>query len=157
MSDLSVPTLPLRVTLSLTSGATLDGDVFLPAKSPVRDGPMLASEWASLAPAFIPLRLADGGQVTFVATDHIVAIALPPGVPAVPDDELVDAPVRRVRVETVGGASFEGLVTIAMPIYQQRVNDWLNNPEPNVTIEVEGRAYLLRKSRVIRITEIHEV
>ena len=156
MSELSVPTTPLHVTLSLTDGATLEGDVFLPAKSPVRDGPMLAGEWANLAPAFIPVRTEGIGEVTFVARNHIVAIALPHGVPAIASDELLDAPVQRVLVETVGGTAIEGLVIIAMPRYQQRVNDWLNNPDAYLSLDVDGCAHLVQKSQVIRITELHE-
>lgn len=156
MSELSVPTTPLHVTLSLTDGTTLEGDVFLPAKSPVRDGPMLAGEWASLAPPFIPVRTDRIGEVTFVARHHIVAIALPRGIPAIANDELLDAPVRRVLVETVGGTAIEGLVTIAMPRYQQRVNDGLNNPDAYMSLDVDGCAHLVLKSQVIRVTEIRE-
>lgn len=156
MSEFSVPTSPLRVVLSLSDGRTVEGDVFLPAKSPVRDGPMLAGEWANLAPVFIPLRPATGTEVTLVNRDHVVAIALRPGVPADDPMEMADARQHRVVLETAGGPRFEGLLSVAMPRYQQRVVDWMNSQDAYVTLDVDGRALLVQKAHIIRIIELGE-
>jgi len=154
MNEFSVPMFQLRVSMRLTDGRTLAGDVFLPAHSPVRDGPMLAGEWANLAPAFIPVRQSSGEGVVMIAHRHVVDIALPPGVAAVASDTLVDAPVRRVSVETAGGPALTGRLAIALPAPRQRVGDWLNNSEAYLTLEVDGSVHLIRKAHIVAVTEL---
>jgi hypothetical protein len=116
---------------------------------------MLPDEWATLAPAFIPLRETDG-RVTLLSKQHVVAFALPPGVPASDEQELLDVPVRHVVVEMVGGRRFEGNIAVSMPRAQQRLNDWLNTPAPYVVVNVDGRAHLIQKSAITRIQELSQ-
>lgn len=156
VGEFSVPTTALPVALSLTDGRTIEGDVFLPARSPVRDGPMLAGEWANLAPAFIPLRPAVGSEVTLVNRHRVVAIVLPPGVAAVDPVEWLDMPVHRVAIEATGGLRVEGRLAVIMPRYQQRVVDWLNGSDAYVTLDVGGRAHLIQKAHITRIIELGE-
>jgi hypothetical protein len=152
MSEFAVPTTSLPILVWMSDGRMLDGEVFLPSESPYRDGPMLLDEWAALAPAFVPLREADG-HVSLVSRAHVVAFALPVGIPATAEEELVDAPIRHVVVETLGGQRFEGNVAIAMPRAQQRLNDWMNTTAPYVVLDVGGRAHLISKARIVRIVE----
>ena len=156
MDDLSVPTSPLRVSIWLTDGRRLEGDIFLPSQSQVRAGPMLAAEWANLAPNFVPLRPADGNPFVLISRDHVAAFAIPSGMPAIPPEELIDMPVRRVVVETTGGPLFEGHVAVVMPPDHQRLKDWLNNADAYIVVTAGGRAHLIRKSSVIRVVELGE-
>ena len=156
MGEFSVPTSPLSVSLWLTDGRSLEGEVFLPETSSVREGPMLASEWVNFAPPFVPVRHRADHSVTLVARPHIVTIALSAGVPAIDPEELVDARPRRVVVETVGGRSYEGLIAIAMPRHQQRLLDWLNNPDAYALVDVDGTAHLIQKAHILRITDLGE-
>jgi hypothetical protein len=154
MNDYSVPIAPLRVTMLLTDGRTIDGDVFLPAKSPLRDGPMLAGEWAKVAPPFIPVRPAVGHEVMIVNRHQVVAFALPAGVPAEDPVELLDTPAQHVSREMTGGLRLEGLMAVAMPRHQRRVVDWLNAQDAHLTLEVDGRAHLVTKAHIVRIIEL---
>lgn len=154
MNEYSVPITPLRVELLLTDGRTVEGDIFLPSKSPVRDGAMLAGEWANLAPTFIPVRPAVGHEVMLVNRLQVVAIALPSGVSAHDPLEMLDAPVHHVAFELAGGRRLEGGLTVAMPRHQQRVVDWLNNSDTYATVDVDGRAHLVQKAHILRILEL---
>ena len=154
MNEFCVPTMPLRVSVWLTDGRTLEGDVFLPTESPVRDGPMLPAEWANLSPVFVPVRPADGGAVILVSRNHVSAFALPPGVPADAPEEFVDAPVLRVVVEMAGGPRFEGRIAISTPYPQRRLKDLVNTRDAYLTLDVDGRAHLIRKDNVIRMLEL---
>lgn len=156
MNEFSVPTTPLRVSLRLTDGRTIEGDVFLPAKSPRRDGPMLAGEWVNLAPAFIPVRPAVGDEVTLVNRQQVVAMSLPPGVAADDPIELLDTPAHRVVLSASGGWRLEGSLAVAMPRHQRRVVDWLNGPDTHVTLEAGGRAHLVLKAHILSIVELDE-
>jgi hypothetical protein len=156
MSEYSVPTTPLRVTLWLTDGRILDGEVFLPSTSSVRDGPMLAGEWVNFAPPFVPVRSPVDRTVTLVARAHVVTIALDAGVPAADPEELVSARTRRVVVETTGGTAYEGWMAITMPTHQQRLVDWLNTPDAYTTIDVDGRVHLIQKAHILRIVDLGE-
>lgn len=155
MSEYSIPTIPLRVSLWLADGRRVNGDVFLPEKSAVREGPMLAGEWANLLPAFLPLREGER-QVAVLARDHIVAIALPPGIPAEGPEDTADARVCRVQVETAGGFAHRGRISIAMPSHRQRTVDFLNTPDPYLTLSIDGEVHLINKRHIIRVTELGE-
>jgi hypothetical protein len=156
MSEYSIPTTPLCVSLSLTDGRVLDGEIFLPSTSSVRDGPMLAGEWVNFAPPFVPVRSTVDRTVTLVARAHVVSIALDAGVPAADPEALVDARIRRVIVETAGGNAYEGWIAIAMPTHRQRLVDWLNNPDAYATVDVDGRVHLIQKTHILRIVDLGE-
>jgi hypothetical protein len=156
VSEFTVPTAQLRLALWLTDGRTLEGDVFLPARSPLRDGPMLAGEWANVAPAFVPLRPAIGSEVMLVNRSHIVAMALPAGVPAVDPVEWLDVPVQRVIIETTCGRRVEGRLAVNMPRHRQRVVDWVNGADAYLTLDVDGRAHLVQKAHITRIVQLGE-
>jgi hypothetical protein len=155
MNEFSVPITPLHVALNLTDGRTISGDIFLPAKSPLRHGPMLAAEWVNLAPTFIPVRSASG-ELTVVNRQQVVSIALEPGVAADDPLETLDTPAHRVEIALSGGVRLEGLLAVAMPRHQQRVVDWLNGPDAHLTLDVGGRAHLVLKAHVLSIVELDE-
>lgn len=156
MNEFSVPTVPLRVTAWLTDGKAVEGDVFLPARSPVRDGPMLAAEWVNVAPTFVPLRPATGRDVMLLCRAQVVAFALPEGVMAADPLDGCDAPVRRVAIELVGGLRLEGRVAVNMPHYQQRVVDWMNGADAYVVLDARDRAHLIQKAHITRVIEFGE-
>ena len=117
---------------------------------------MLAGEWANLAPAFIPVRPAVGSEVTLVNRSQVVAMSLPPGVPAVDPVEWLDMPIHRVVIEATGGVRVEGRLAVIMPRYQQRVVDCLNGPDAYLTLDVGGRAHLVQKVHITRIVQLGE-
>lgn len=156
MDDLRVPTAALPVEILCADGATVLGDIFLPAFSSRQSGPMPPDEWTETAPAFFPVRSRAARTLTLVNRDEVVAVTVPAASNALNDDALVDSPVFRVAVET-GRVKFEGDIVIDMPPGHQRVADWLNAPAHFITLRDGTAHHLIQKRHVLRVLELDRI
>lgn len=156
MDDLRVPTTSLPVEILCSDGATVLGDIFLPAYSSRQPGPMPPDEWTETVPAFFPVRSRAQRRLTLVNRDEVVAVTVPAASNSTGDDALVDCPVFRVEVDT-GRVRFEGDIVIDMPPGHQRVADWLNGPGLFLTLRAGLAHHLIQKRHVLRVLELERI
>jgi hypothetical protein len=155
MSELRVPTLALAAEVLCADGQTLIGRIFVPATASRHDGPMRPEEWLNDPAPFFPF-LPDDTQVPLILNKReilAVSVAADTDVSASPDS--AESPTRRVALE-LEGRRIEGTLVIDMPETQRRVQDYLNRPEPFVTVRDGDRHHLVQKERIARVIEIRE-
>lgn len=157
MNQSACPPPRSRVRPRLTDRArTIDGDAsFLPAKSPLRDGPMLAGERTNPRPTlFIPVRPLLGHEVRLVNREHVVAMALPPGVAANDPVDLLIAPAHRAA--RTAGRRATGEARWRWPCHGTSVvalAQWPRRPRHAL---VAGRDYLVSKGHILSIVELED-
>lgn len=156
MDDFRVPTTSLPAEILCSDGATVLGDIFLPAHSSRQPGPMRPDEWTDTMHAFFPVRSRLTRSLTIVNREAVVALTVPASSNTSDDDVLVDLPVFRIAVEA-GGTRFEGDIVVDMPMGHQRVADWLNAPGPFITVRAGTAHHLIQKRHVHRVLELDRV
>lgn len=152
MSELRVPTDHREVEVVCADGRSFTGRIFLPVLAARHTGPMRPMEWMNDNVPFFPF-LPAGESTPVILNKHEVLI-LTVAAPAEEDEDALPpgTPMRRVVVECRGRV-IEGQVAIDMPENQRRVVDYLNFPDPFLTIRDGARHHLVRKARITRILE----
>ena len=153
--DFKVPTVALAAEVFCDDGRQFPGRIFLPASSSAHAGAMRAEEWMNEPNRFFPL-LPDGGSAPVILNKREILVVT---VPASADRdtvlEEVEVPQKKVAVEC-GGLRLEGTIVIDMPEAHSRVLDYLNRPEPFLTLRQGDRHHLVCKARITRVLEIRE-
>jgi hypothetical protein len=153
IEELRVPTVALTAEVLCSDGRSVLGRIFLPAASSSHEGPMRAEEWANDAVPFFPFLPDESETPVILNKDDVLVVSVASSADASPDAELVALPERRVVVEC-GGRSIEGTVRIGTPDGQGRVLDYMNHPEPFLTLHDSERDHLIRKRRITRVIEV---
>jgi hypothetical protein len=156
MNDqLRVPTVPLVSEVVCADGRRWKGRIFLPAAALTHDGPARAEEWINEALPFFPF-LADGDERAFLLNKReIVVVSVEAAADAGDVLEGSSSPARRILVEAEG-ERLQGTIVIEMPEDHARPVDYLNRPEPFLTLRDGDRHHLVQKKRITRIVEIQE-
>jgi hypothetical protein len=158
MDEYRVPTVTLDVEVLCVDGRVLSGQVFMPALSAVHAGPPEPEEWINTPSPFFPF--AGRGQVNLLLNKQQVLALIAPAAEAVeagedPADPVQpDLPTRRVSIEA-DRHRFDGLLTIDMPLNQQRVLDYLNRRDLFLLLHLDdGRRCLIRKACITTLSEL---
>lgn len=155
MTELRVPTVVLPVEIECADGRIFAGRIFVPAASPIHDGPTRPEEWMNDGSSFFPF-LADDSERPVLMNKRevlVLSVAMPGNQPAEALDS--DSPVRRVRVEAEK-RRLEGELVIEMPPGHLRVLDYLNRAEPFLLLREGEIRHLIQKERITRVIELHE-
>ena len=156
MSELRVPMQSLSVVVTTADGRSLAGQVFLPAASSLRAGPMRPEEWINEPASFFPFLAEGSAGPTILLNKSQVAIV---SLTSAGDDEDVAAedvgPKRKVVVEC-GARRIEGMLRIEMPAHHSRVLDHLNRSEPFLVLREGQRDHLIFKRHVTKVIEMRE-
>ncbi len=155
MSELRVPTVVLAVEIECADGRIFAGRIFIPAASPLHDGPTRIEEWMNAAGSFFPFLADESGSPVLMNKREVLVLSA-----TVPDTGLLeepdlDSPVRRVRVEAEK-RRLEGNLVIDMPPGHLRVLDYLNRAEPFLLLHEGAVRHLIQKERVTRVIEVRE-
>ncbi len=153
MNEFRVPTICLAVDIRCVDGCSVVGDIFLPARSSLKPGPMRLEEWSDTVPTFFPVRSRDTHTTTLMNRDAVVALTVPAAANEDADKGLSGSLVFRVAVDA-GGERFEGDIMIDMPPQYSRVADWLNAPCGFITLRTGGVHHLIQKRHVARVVEL---
>jgi len=137
-------------------GRLFVGRIFVPSSSSHHSGPMRPEEWMNETGPFFAF-LPDEEKATILLNKQQVAVI---SVPAFHDQDAdvedVELPIRRVLVEIGDRGRVEGDLVIDMPLGQRRVLDYLNRPEPFLTLRGGDRWHLVRRSLITRVIESQE-
>jgi hypothetical protein len=154
VKELGVPTVKLEVEIVCADGRSFTGRIFLPPVAARHSGPMRPVEWMNDNMAFFPF-LATGAASPVLLNKHEVLILTVDAPDEGQDDLAPGTPISHVSVEC-RGRMISGLVAIDMPANQARVLDYLNRPDPFVTVRDGKRHHLIRKARIERVLETTE-
>lgn len=116
----------LGVTVHLTDGRTLSGEIHLQPVARHHSGPETATDLLNREELFFALML-DGEQPVFVAKRQVLFMDLPSEA-AVDDPDRASAARRiELEIELADGTALEGVVMIELPPDRLRALDFLNS------------------------------
>ena len=160
MSELRIPTVALAAEVLLADGRTLVGRIFVPAAASRHSGPTRPEEWMNDVVAFFPFLPDPAGpdqpRASVVLNKHQVLVV---SVQASADDANAVSIPNRLEVRVIvecGARRLEGKIAIDMPQDHCRVLDYLNGPEPFLTLRDGARHHLIPKERITRVIETRE-
>jgi hypothetical protein len=152
MSELRVPTVALAAEVLCADGRSVLGRIFLPAAASTHSGPMRAEEWANDPAAFFPF-LPDGSDSPVLLNKGEVLVVSVPADAEEPELEGASIAEQRALVEC-GGRTIEGSIYNDQREGQGRVLDYMNRPEPFLSLRDAKRRHLIQKRRISRVIEV---
>jgi hypothetical protein len=152
---LRLPTIAFDAEVVCADGRRWQGQVFLPAAAATHEGPARAEEWMNDTAPFFPF-LATGEARPFLLNKReIVVLTVEAAADAGGAMEDTGPVTRRIVVEAED-ERLQGVVRIEMPEAHARALDFLNRPEPFITLRDGDRHHLVQKKRITRIVENQE-
>jgi len=155
MGELRVPTVAFPAEAVCADGRTFVGRIFVPAAASRHAGAMRAEEWMNDSMGFFPFLPDDSRTSVLLNKQELLVLSVSASADRGDVTEEAEIPMRRVAVEC-GERRLEGILVIEMPSSQSRVLDYLNRPEPFLTLREGDRHHLVRKSRITRVVELQE-
>ena len=155
MGELRVPTVAFPAEAVCADGRTFVGRIFVPAAASRHAGAMRAEEWMNDSTGFFPFLPDDSRTSVLLNKQELLVLSVSASADRGDVTEEAEIPMRRVAVEC-GERRLEGILVIEMPSSQSRVLDYLNRPEPFLTLREGERHHLVRKSRITRVVELQE-
>jgi hypothetical protein len=155
MDDLRVPTVRISAEVLCDDGQTISGNIHIPDVASRHTGPMRAEEWLNEPAAFFPLVPPGGGRACLLNKAKVVAVSVPASTDEVAVTEEAEHLDQAVEIECQG-RRFKGVLRIDMPENLRRVLDYLNRPEPFLTLREADRHYLIRKASITQVSERQE-
>ena len=153
MGELRVPTVAFPAEAVCADGRTFVGRIFVPAAASRHAGAMRAEEWMNDSTDFFPFLPDDSRSSVLLNKQELLVLSVAAAADLGDIVEEVETPARRVAVEC-GQRRLEGSLIIEMPTNHSRVLDYLNRPEPFLTLREGDRHHLVRKSRITRVVEL---
>jgi hypothetical protein len=151
-SDYKIEKIRCPVTVTLTDGTQLRGDIFVRPVSRFHPGPQDAGEFLNEADAYFALA-ASGEPPMLVSKENVLRAEAP--LPDV-DDEGVDE-VRlglNIQITLVGGQICRGTVFIETPVERARLIDFLNgHPTRFLTLFDPQKMTLVNRRVVAHVRE----
>ena len=155
MGELRVPTVAFPAEAVCADGRTFVGRIFVPAVASRHAGATRPEEWMNEGSGFFPFLPDDSTTSVLLNKRELLVLSVAASADRGDLVEEVEVPVRRVAVEC-GGRRLEGRLVIEMPSNQSRVLDYLNRPEPFLTLREGDRHHLVLKARITRVVELSE-
>lgn len=160
MSELRTPTVALAAEVLLSDGRTLLGRIFVPSAASRHSGPTRPGEWMNDGVLFFPF-LPDSsepggtGASVILNKQQVLVVSVPADADVTASSLVPGGHERRVLIEC-GGRRLEGTLLIDLPEEHCRVLDYLNYPEPFLTLRDSELHHLVRKERITRVIEVQE-
>ncbi|HET7293735.1 MAG TPA: hypothetical protein VFM88_15025 [Vicinamibacteria bacterium] len=151
---LRVPMVEETAEVECADGRRFTGRIFIPATSPVHDGPTRTEEWINEAAAFFPF-LTEGGDAVLLNKREVLVLSVTGPAEARTPDEIAESPVRHVKVEAES-RRLEGDLVLDMPEHHLRVLDYLNRAEAFLALREGAVLHLIQKERITRVIEVRE-
>jgi hypothetical protein len=156
-SKFRVPKDRADAVLTLSSGESMRGCVFLAGGSAHHTGPERVGELLNAESGFFPFEVQDAGSVRTVLVNrrHVVMVALA-------DNESSRDPgydVARRQPASVlmsSGRRVVGAVRVHKPEGRDRLSDWSRQPEDFRYVETADATYIVNMGHVVEVSEVHE-
>lgn len=157
MSEFRVEKRREAAELTLTTGDTLEGFLFLADSSPTHTGPERVGDLLNAESGFFPFEAVDGGT-SLVNRAHVLKVALPD--PAI--EEQLNAGYQvaarhAVSVLLANGERLSGTVTVYGPRGRDRLSDYYADTEDRFRyLELPDRTLLISSAHIVAIAEVAE-
>jgi hypothetical protein len=152
MRELRLPVVPLPAEVLCGDGRSFTGQIFLPASAALHAGPPRPEEWINAPAPFFPF-LVEGERSAVILSKHdVVVVSVPATADLAEGPEPEDQQRQRVAVEC-GTARVAGELVLDMPGSHARVLDFLNRPEPFVTLRDGEWQRFINKRRITRVVD----
>lgn len=155
MSELRVPTEALAAEVLCADGRSFVGRIFVPATASRHSGPMRPEEWLNDPALFFPFLPDDAEAPVLMNKREVLVLSVPAALDLGEVPEELLSPVRRVAVEAEE-QRLEGTIVIDMPQTHTRMLDYLNRPEPFLTLRDGAQHHFVQKERITRVIELRE-
>jgi hypothetical protein len=153
MSELRVPTVALAAEVLCADGTSVLGRIFLPAAASTHPGPMRAEEWANDPAPFFPFLPDDSASPVLLNKREVLVVSVPADADEPSELESTSVVEQRAIVEC-GGRTIEGSIHNDLREGQGRVLDYMNRPEPFLSLRDGKRRHLIQKRRISRVVEV---
>ncbi len=154
MSELSVPTNPVEVTITGVDGRCWEGRIFLPIYSHNHAGPMKICEWLEDKMPFFALLCPKQSTPAFLNKQQVLFITAHDNSELI-EEESAEPSIIRKKIEVLFQEhSIIGEITVDMPSTQCRIIDYLNHRnEEFLHLKSDSDHYFVRKSWVNAIID----
>jgi hypothetical protein len=150
MSEFRIEKIRRRVTVDMTGGETLEGELFLQPSARYRAGPQHPAELLNEPDPFVPLAVAGDGLV-LLAKSQMIRIQFDAD-----DADTDSAGVERAAVEVVfaDGSNVSGMLTLETRADRPRLLDFLNDDhQPFLVLESPSGITLINRRAIAKVRE----
>lgn len=156
MSELRIEKRREAAELTLVTGATLAGYVFLAGASHLHSGPERVGDVINIDAGFFPFE--RGTETMLVNRAHVLKVTLPPQMIEPQLDAGYDIATRRaVKVMLTSGEEITGHVVIYRPPGHDRLSDYAHTEERFRYVELPDRTVLVNSAHIVALTEVFEL
>ena len=153
MSEFRIEKQRVFARLTLTTGATVAGCFFVAGATPTRAGRERIGDLLNAQPGFFPFQSADGTTALY-NRQHVVVVALPPGVSEAELDPGYAVATRRVASILLStGTWVEGEVAVYKPAGRDRLSDYAGGQEQFWYLVTGERTLLVNRDHVVELVE----
>lgn len=141
--------------ITLSSGRTIHGRLFLAGASGRHDGPERVADLLNSEPGFFPFEIEgeDGPEILMLNRAQVVTVN-------VPDNEASLEPGygiarrRAVAMVLAGNHRLTGIVRVYRPEGRDRLSDWARHPETFRYLEADGMTVIVNTAHIVELSEI---
>jgi hypothetical protein len=156
MSEFRVEKRREAAELTLTTGTTVAGFVFLSGSSAGHTGPERVGDLLNLEDGFFPFEAATG-ETSLINRAHVLKVTLPPPVIEAQFDAGYDvATRRRVSLVLTSGERLSGTVMVNLPPHRTRLSDYAHSEERFRYLELPDRTLLINAAHIVALAEVAE-
>ena len=154
MSDYKVEKDRFPVKLFFTDGATEEGQIYLSLRAAHHEGHESPQDLLNQQDVFLPVHFPEG-PTRLVNKDHLLMVSFPSGEEEEEEEEQESfvSSVYEVILHLTNHLQLEGKFVFLLPTHSSRVKDYLNQPQPFVSLRKEGEAYLINRKHIIAVQE----
>ena len=155
MSDYRVEKRREAADVTLVTGATLSGFVFLAGSSHQHAGPERIGDLFNLDTGFFPFEYS--GETSLINRAHVLKVALPPQMIEAELEPGYDVATRYlVKLLLTTGESITGHVVVFLPREHERLSDYARMDERFRYIELPVRTLLVNSAHIVALTEVEQ-
>jgi hypothetical protein len=153
MSDYRVEKRREAADVTLITGATLSGFVFLAGSSHLHAGPERIGDLFKMDAGFFPFEC--NGEISLINRTHVLKVALPPQMIEAEIEPGYDvAPRYQVKLLLTTGEMITGHVVVFLPPEHERLSDYARMDERFRYIELPERTLLVNAAHIVALTEV---
>lgn len=139
--------------VTLVTGTTLAGVIFLAGLCQLHAGPERVGDLLNLEPGFFPFECK--GETTLINRAHVLKVVLPPQMIESQLDAGYHVATRRhVKVLLTTGESITGHVVVFRPHGHDRLSDYAQVDERFRYVELEDRTVLVNSAHIVALAEV---
>jgi hypothetical protein len=152
MKIFQVPQRAVEVEVLLEGGEEMAGLLYAPTAGPSGGPGRLSERLNDDGEHFLPL--VDSGGASLISKAWIMTVLLPRGEEEIELQESDHAMDRAVELHMKGGHSLTGRLSYTMPPEKRRILDYFNAAPRFIPLLQEGRAVLVNRKFVVRISDL---